>query len=97
VPDASYTYGQSLFGDFDSDGSFEHLVPCCKDKKCKQSAIFVYKSGIWSELPVDLGKYSFIPPDEAVEYYGQTTISLKAGDYDLNGYLDLMAVLKLNK
>lgn len=44
VPNPSYIYGQSLFADFDSDGSFEHLLPACKDEKCTKSVIFIRKN-----------------------------------------------------
>lgn len=43
APDGSYVYGQSLFGDFDSDGEIEHLLPSCNDKECSKSFIFIRK------------------------------------------------------
>lgn len=43
VPDSSYLYGQSLFADFDSDGTFEHLLPACKDSQCTRSVLFIRK------------------------------------------------------
>lgn len=96
VPDTSFIYGQSIFADFDSDGSFEHLLPACKDVKCKNSTIFIYKDSRWNELPIDFGHYTFVPPSEADDTWGNAGIVIKAGDYDLNGYLDLLAVLKFN-
>ena len=43
APENIKFYGQSLFADFDSDGTMEHLLPACKDDKCAESAIYVYK------------------------------------------------------
>lgn len=51
----------------------------------------------WNELPIDFGLYTFVPPSEAGDSWGNAGIVLKAGDYNLNGYLDLLAVLKYNK
>lgn len=42
-PNDLYVYGQSLFGDFDSDGEIEHLLPCCNDQECSKSFIFIRK------------------------------------------------------
>lgn len=43
TPYESYIYGQSLFGDFDSDGEIEHLLPSCNDQECTKSFIFIRK------------------------------------------------------
>jgi len=41
--------------------------------------------------------YSFIPPSEANDdFWNVNPISVKAGDYNLNGYIDLMVILKDN-
>jgi len=43
APENIKVYGQSLFADFDSDGTMEHLLPACKNEDCTESAIFIYK------------------------------------------------------
>lgn len=88
-------YGQSLYADFDSDGSMEHLLPVCKDSDCQESAIMVYKNNVWSEIRLNLGSYGFIPPNKNEEFWNKNAaMSVKIGDYDLNGYLDLLMVLR---
>lgn len=93
TPSDSYLYGQSLFADFDSDGHIEHLLPACKDLTCDKSAIFVRKDSKWDELPIDFSDHGFIAPSSSGEFWGPNLISLKAGDYNLNGFVDLLAVL----
>ena len=51
----------------------------------------------WNELSIDFGSYGFISLDDPDEFWGKNKISLKAGDYNLNGYVDLMVILKDNK
>lgn len=93
-PSDNFIYGQSLFADFDSDGSLEHLLPGCKDSNCDSSVIYVRKNSQWTELPIDFSFYGFIPPSQSGEFWGPNLINLKAGDYNLNGFVDLMAVMR---
>jgi hypothetical protein len=82
----------------DSDGQFEHLLPGCVDQKCEKSVIYMRKDKTWNELPIEFGIYSFVPPSEANDdFWDVNPISVKAGDYNLNGYIDLMVILKINK
>jgi integrin alpha FG-GAP repeat containing protein 1 len=94
IKDSKVIYGQSLFADFDSDGKLEHLLPACRDSKCEESVIFMYKDGNWTDLKADFNDYRFIPPSEAKGFWGDTSISMKAGDYNLNGFLDLLTVMR---
>jgi hypothetical protein len=48
-------------------------------------------------LSIDFSDYGFIPPADSTEFWGTNSISVKAGDYNLNGFLDLMAILKDTK
>ena len=91
-------FGVSVYVKFDftdSDGEIEHLLPACKDSQCKQSAIFIFKNNQWNELPVNFGDYSFVPGNGR-ELWGENKISVKTGDYDLNGFLDLLVILRDN-
>ena len=56
--------------------------------------LYIFKISKWFEVPVDFGTYGFISPNEPLEFWGDTKITLKAGDYNLNGYVDLMVILK---
>jgi len=73
-------------------------LPGCVDKKCEKSVIYMRKDKTWNELPIEFGIYSFIPPSEPNDdFWNVNPISVKAGDYNLNGYIDLMVILKINK
>ena len=52
----------------------------------------------WNDLQIDFGNYGFVPPSESNQFWdANVAMSVKAGDYDLNGYLDLLMVLRDNK
>lgn len=98
VPADLAHYGQSLLADLDSDGTMEHLLPACRDADCQESLLLIYKEAKWNEVNIDFGSYGFIPPSANEEFWNQdAAMSVKAGDYDLNGYLDLLMVLRDNK
>jgi hypothetical protein len=79
----------------DSDGKIEHLLPVCLDKICKKSSIFIRKNSVWIDVNVDFGAYGFLPSRSLDEFWDSKSVSVIAGDYNLNGYLDLMAVMRL--
>jgi hypothetical protein len=55
-------------------------------------------SSDWIDLKVDFGYYGFIPPNDAsASLFGQNSFSIKVGDYNLNGYVDLLTVLRVIK
>lgn len=94
-PVEAVVFGQSLFADFDSSGEIWHLLPACKDLNCLNSVIYLRKIDTeWNEIKIDFGTYGFIP--DSSEFWGDNKILLKAGDYDLNGYIDLLVILKEN-
>ena len=52
----------------------------------------------WNELnDVDFKSYGFIPPNSDSNFWGSNQISIKVGDHDLNGYLDLLVIVRDNK
>lgn len=52
----------------------------------------------WNELTdVDFKSYGFIPPNSDSNFWGSNQISIKVGDHDLNGYLDLLVIVRDNK
>lgn len=91
--------GQTSFADVNLDGEVEPLVPVCKDKSCSQSTVYIYSygAGQWIELNVNFKDPSEILwryPNEAVEDYHYTeTITLRVGDYNLDGYPDFLVTL----
>uniref|UniRef100_A0A9L0TBU5 Integrin alpha FG-GAP repeat containing 1 n=1 Tax=Equus caballus TaxID=9796 RepID=A0A9L0TBU5_HORSE len=92
--------GQSAFADFDGDGHMDHLLPGCEDKNCQKSSIYLMRSGTKQWVPV-LQEFSnkgtlwgFVPyvHEEATEI--EIPITLRIGDYNMDGYPDALAILK---
>lgn len=88
--------GQTVFLDVESKGTLDHLVPVCYDDKCKNSTILVYSSESWINLNVvfnEPGSSKFWQfPTRTSQPYTET-ITLRAGDFDMDGYPDLMTTL----
>lgn len=95
VPDNARRVGQSLFLDVELTGKMDLVVPICYDMDCRNSSIMIHSNG-WHNLLVD-----FKDPDN-VEWgfclvNGGTytdTITLRGGDFNMDGYPDLLATLK---
>nr|CAG4635362.1 EOG090X03KG [Artemia franciscana] len=92
--------GQSFFMDFDLDGRIDHLVPLCDDVDCFNSSVFVYLGDKWINLDLDLkdiegNKWSFVHPS-STQYKYLDTLTLRVGDYNLDGYPDIIATLIFN-
>lgn len=90
--------GQSTFLDIDLDGKMDHLVPVCFDTSCANSSILARFNNKWIALPINFEhenvRWGFMPPKEGVSDIGMNTISLRVGDYDLDGYPDVIVILK---
>lgn len=96
VKNAYYT-GQSVFADINSDGAVDHLVTVCMDKSCSNSSIYVHSGDHWCMMPLRLldphgQQWTFVPP-ESGHFYLQA-ITGRAGDYNLDGYPDLLITLR---
>uniref|UniRef100_A0A7N6BLM5 T-cell immunomodulatory protein TIP C2 domain-containing protein n=1 Tax=Anabas testudineus TaxID=64144 RepID=A0A7N6BLM5_ANATE len=93
-PPKASTIGQSSFVDFDGDGYQDHLLPVCLDDGCKQSAIYLAKSGSkeWVPVLLDFQRretiWSFVPGTP-----GQP-LTLHLGDYNLDGFPDALVILR---
>lgn len=90
--------GQTSFADVNLDGNIEALLPVCKDKDCKKSSVFVFdfENSSWSELNVsfkDPAGYMWGYPSESVRYSYTDTITLRVGDFNLDGYPDFLVTL----
>nr|CAD7205037.1 unnamed protein product [Timema douglasi] len=95
APKASHL-GQSLFVDLELKGELQHLVPVCFDDICANSTIFVYSGGRWRNLNPILRDslsttWGFVAPNN--QRYTKT-ITVRAGDFNMDGYPDLLATLQ---
>ncbi|XP_076633208.1 T-cell immunomodulatory protein [Colletes latitarsis] len=87
--------GQTLYLDVELTGKMDLLLPLCFDKLCANSTIMMY-SDKWYNLQVNFRDsnnvlWGFVKPD------GQRytdTITLRGGDFNMDGYPDLLATLK---
>ncbi|KAK0178908.1 hypothetical protein PV327_007748 [Microctonus hyperodae] len=100
VIDHSGHIGQSLYLDVELKGKLDLVVPICFDKKCENSTIAVYNNG-WFNLPVDFkdpdsSVWGFVPPDEN-NYHYTDSITLRGGDFNMDGYPDLLATMRSTK
>ncbi|KOB73487.1 T-cell immunomodulatory protein [Operophtera brumata] len=91
----SAIYGQALFIDVALSGQFFLVVPVCHDVKCINSTILINDNHVWHDLQVDLndGKgtlWRFVPPKN--ELY-LDTITMRSGDYNMDGYPDILMTL----
>ncbi|XP_033220565.1 T-cell immunomodulatory protein isoform X3 [Belonocnema kinseyi] len=87
--------GQSLYVDVESTGKIDLVLPLCFDILCKNSTIMIY-SGDWHDLQVNFKDsnndlWGFIP-DGGYKY--TETITLRGGDFNMDGYPDLLATLR---
>lgn len=88
--------GQAIFLDVELDGSLLMVVPLCFDAKCHNSTIFVHHGNHFHDLHIDFKDdhndvWGFVPPER--ENWANQVISLRGGDFNLDGYPDLLATL----
>lgn len=89
--------GQAIFTDVELEGHLTLLVPVCFDDKCENSTIITtHDKSLKINLDVNFvdpeGKrWGFVPPNEK-DFYRQT-ITLREGDFNMDGYPDLIATL----
>lgn len=87
--------GQTLYLDVELTGKMDLLLPLCFNDACTNSTIMMY-SDKWYNLQVNFRDnndvlWGFVRPD------GQRytdTITLRGGDFNMDGYPDLLATLK---
>lgn len=90
-------YGQSVFLDIELNGNIAQVLPICFDKSCQSSTVLAYVYGDYFNLNIALTddinqNWRFITPDQTSTY--QNTITLRGGDFNLDGYPDLLVTLK---
>lgn len=88
--------GQSLHLDVELEGKMDMVVPVCSDyPTCKESTIMVYSDEKWNDLLVDFKNQSKNLWGFATDGQRYTNIiTLRGGDFNMDGYPDLLATLK---
>ena len=88
--------GQSVFVDVNFDGVLDHLVPVCVDYYCVNSTFYVYTNDKWLPVECNLRQgdkvWGFVQPKTRTYFY-HDTITARAGDFNLDGYPDLLVAL----
>lgn len=92
-------YGQSIFLDIELNGNIAQVLPVCFDRACHMSAILAYVNGEYFNLDIAFNEdriqnWQFIPPDVAQHSIYQNTITLRGGDFNLDGYPDMLVTLQ---
>lgn len=89
--------GQTIFLDVELKGTMNQILPICFDSQCTNSTILVYANNSYHDLQLNLiddqtnKKWRFIVPDNEQLYVN--TITLRGGDFNLDGYPDLMVTM----
>ncbi|CAB0006429.1 unnamed protein product [Nesidiocoris tenuis] len=89
--------GQSIFLDTELKGKLDHIFPACHDDACTNSSLYVRLNNKWLPLKINFhdktnGVWGFVPPNPSSII--QNVITLHGGDYNMDGYPDLLATLK---
>ncbi|XP_063975129.1 T-cell immunomodulatory protein [Diachasmimorpha longicaudata] len=92
--------GQALYLDVELKGQVDLIVPTCTDDTCKKSSILVY-NGDWQDLQIDFRDkqgvlWGFVSRKFNARRYTDT-ITLRGGDFNMDGYPDLLATLQSEK
>ncbi|XP_043271116.1 T-cell immunomodulatory protein [Venturia canescens] len=90
--------GQSLYLDVELTGKIELVLPICTTADCESSAIMIHSDGVWHNLDIkfqdnDHVTWGFVPHD-AISHLYTDTITLRGGDFNMDGYPDLLATLR---
>ncbi|KAK3913172.1 T-cell immunomodulatory protein [Frankliniella fusca] len=90
--------GQTLYLDVEMKGKIDLVVPVCLTPDCKNSTIFVHSLNEWYDLKVnfkenDNNQWGYTP--ENSKFWYTDAITLRGGDFNMDGYPDLLASLTL--
>ncbi|XP_044731670.1 T-cell immunomodulatory protein [Chrysoperla carnea] len=96
-----YHIGQSIFIDVELIGQMDLITPVCYDKGCENSTILVYKKDTWQDLNIDFKDtdnrvWGFVDPNGKDGQLYTNVITLRSGDFNMDGYPDILATLKPN-
>lgn len=87
--------GQSIFLDVELKGNLNLVVPVCQQENCVGSSSILVHTDSFRNLHIDLKDpenklWGFVSPRQM---FGRETITLRGGDYNMDGYPDLLATL----
>lgn len=88
-------FGQTLYLDVELTGKMALLLPLCFNEACTNCTIMMYQNG-WHNLRVNFRDtntvlWGFVKPNG--QRYTET-ITLRGGDFNMDGYPDLLATLQ---
>jgi len=91
-------FGQTLYLDVELTGKMALLLPLCFDEACINCTIMMYLNG-WHNLRVNFHDpnnvlWGFVKPNG---HRYTETITLRGGDFNMDGYPDLLATLQSAK
>lgn len=92
-------YGQSIFLDIELNENIAQVLPICFDTLCNTPAILAFVNGQYYNLDIDFKDHKnqnwhFIVPDAKHQSIYQNTITLRGGDFNLDGYPDMLVTLQ---
>lgn len=94
-PPGAAKIGQSLFIDVELRGRMDLVTPVCFDEECLNSSLMVYSDGDWHNLEVN-----FKDPSNNIWRFCEiggskytNVITLHNGDFNMDGYPDILATL----
>lgn len=99
IPKGLKFVGQTSFADLNLDGFIEAVIPACNDLKCKTSylAIYDFTKSSWKLLDVefaDKAGNAWTFPSDSQTYRFLDTVTLRVGDFNLDGYPDILVTLQ---
>lgn len=93
--------GQSLFLDVELTGKIELVLTVCEDAECLRSAIAIHSDGAWHKLQMNFHDnthenvlWGFVSPSDTQSRLYTDTITVRGGDFNMDGYPDLLATLR---
>lgn len=98
-PPGAHKIGQSLFMDLELRGKMDLITPVCFDPHCYNSSLLVYSDGEWHNLDVNFKDNN----NNLWQFYEKSgskytdVITLHSGDFNMDGYPDILATICLNE
>ncbi|XP_067126957.1 T-cell immunomodulatory protein [Centruroides vittatus] len=99
-PKDAVLHGQVTFGDINSDGVLEKILPVCKDPLCFSSSITVWDEmkedweTLFSDFQRDNVTWGFRPLGKTVLEKSTYPIVLRMADFNMDGYPDFLGIVQ---
>lgn len=103
-PTDAAIFGQITFLDIGSnkvEGNHVYgILPACSDSSCSKSFLYILTDSkkTWSRVELKLNSnnvdWNFVPPNSNPSFVSYIPITVRVGDYNLDGYPDLITVLR---